>query len=75
MNTRVEAKFSRSNERWYCRCLWVVSFVAILPVAVIAQLTRWHWQPWSPGAGGYRSAVREANSIANVIVGQSLSGF
>jgi hypothetical protein len=75
VKTQAKSRSSDKAERWFCRCLWVVSFFVFLPVAAVAQLTHWHWKPWSPGADGYQSAVREASSIADVIVGQSLSGY
>jgi hypothetical protein len=75
MNTRIEAKPREAGERAFCRCLWILSFAVVLPIAIVAWSTRWHWRPWSPGANGYQSALREASSIADVIVGQSLNGF
>ncbi len=61
----------RREELWSCHMLWLIAFVLFLPIAVIARVTGWRWQPWSPGPDGYRSCFREADSIANLIVGIS----
>ncbi len=44
--------------------IFVLSFIVILAVAVVAQLLTWQWRPWFPGAeseksmiGGVKSAV------------------
>ena len=75
MNTRVEIGRTARDERWFCRLLWILSFVAFLPIALVARLTGWHWRPWAPGPDGYQSVFREAAAIADVIVGQSLNGY
>lgn len=59
----------KREEQWFCRLLWLAAFMVFLPVAVVARLTGWRWQPWTSGPGGYRSFIREADSVANRIVG------
>lgn len=63
------------DEHWHCRFLWFVGFVASLPVALLARLTGWRWQPWSAGPKGYRSVLSEANHIADQLVGLAYSTY
>ena len=44
--------------------LFAIAFMVLLPVAVVAAMTGWRWQPWPPGAQGYRSFIREAKIAA-----------
>ena len=55
------------------RLLAVVCFLGMFPVALIASLSGWRWQPWPPGRSGYRSAYREARTAANTAVAIALS--
>lgn len=75
MISRADFRRGNGGELWACRCLWLVSFVACLPVAVIAQLTGWRWKPWDSGLEGYGSAIHEADAVANTIVELSFSGL
>lgn len=63
------------GELWACRCLWFASFLVFLPIAIVAQLTGWRWQPWDSGSEGYRSAIAEADAVANTVVELSFSGL
>jgi hypothetical protein len=63
----------RRCERWHCRLLFTVCFLALWPIALVARLTGWRWQPWSRGAGRPRSAFREALTMAEIAVGTVLS--
>ena len=57
------------DEYWHCRLIWLSAFVVILPVAIVASLTAWHWQPWDAGPGGYESPFREADLVSSRILG------
>ncbi|HET7774008.1 MAG TPA: hypothetical protein VFK82_09310 [Burkholderiaceae bacterium] len=37
--------------------IFVVSFVVLLAIALIAQILMWKWRPWLPGAEGEKSLV------------------
>jgi hypothetical protein len=63
------------GERWHCRVLWLVGFAASLPLAFVARLTGWRWQPWSAGPNGYRSVLSEADSMATQLVGAVYSVY
>ncbi|MEL7448009.1 MAG: hypothetical protein AAFN78_02310 [Pseudomonadota bacterium] len=45
--------------------LYAVAFMVLLPVAMVAAMTGWRWQPWPPGAHGYRSFLVEAKIAAS----------
>ncbi len=47
--------------------IFVLSFAAVLPVAAVARVSGWRWQPWPPGAAGYQTVVREARLAAGTI--------
>lgn len=55
------------------RLLSGVCFVGMFPVALIARLSNWRWQPWPPGRRGYRSAYREAVTNAKTAAAIALS--
>lgn len=55
------------------RLLAGVCFLAMFPVALIASLSQWRWQPWPPGRSGYRSAYREAVTAAKTAAAIALS--
>ena len=55
------------------RLLAAVCFVAMFPVALVASLSRWRWQPWPPGRAGYRSAWQEAKTAAKTAAAIALS--
>jgi len=63
------------EERWHCRLLWLVGFAASLPLAIIARLTGWRWQPWSARPDGYRSVLSEADSMATQLVALAYSAY
>ncbi|MEL6951209.1 MAG: hypothetical protein AAGM16_13965 [Pseudomonadota bacterium] len=50
-----------------------VCFVGMLPVALVASLSRWRWQPWPPGRNGYRSAWWEAKNAAKTAAAIAVS--
>lgn len=53
--------------------IFAVSFALLLPVAVIAAITGWRWQPWSPGARGYRPVLAEARLKASTLTAMVFS--
>ena len=53
--------------------LWAVLFVCTLPIALIAQLTGWRWQPWVHSRDNNRPFYEEADSVAQIIVGMTHS--
>jgi len=55
--------------------LWLVGFAASLPLAFVARLTGWRWQPWSAGPNGYRSVLSEADSMAKQLVAVAYSVY
>lgn len=55
------------------RLLAAICFLGMLPVAMVASLSRWRWQPWPPGSRGYRSAWHEAKSAAKTAAAIALS--
>ncbi len=64
----------RENEVWSCRFIWLVCFAVLLPVAIVARLSGWRWRPWpASGANGYRSAVKEAQTISASVAGTVFS--
>ena len=65
MHTRSNVVLNdRRAELWAYRAAWLVCFAALLPVAVLARLSGWHWKPWPAGAEGYKSPIREAQIVA-----------
>ncbi len=68
MLTARDMRTAGRGERWHCRLLWVVGFMVSLPIAMVARLTGWRWQPWSAGPNGYRSVFGEADSMADKLV-------
>ena len=72
MITKKELHGISQGEFWSSNGLWLVSFVLVLPVAALAQLTGWRWKPWIPS---HSSAIREARSAADRIVHLSFSGL
>lgn len=74
MVTRNDLHGVKGWDIWTCRIIWCASFALSLPIAIAARLTGWRWKPWASGPGGYKSPIREADSIANTIVGLSMSG-
>ena len=67
------ARGLKSDEVWSCRFLWLVCFVALLPVAVVARLSGWRWRPWPARANGYQSAFREAGHMSTALAGSVFS--
>ncbi len=55
------------RETLFQRAVFALSFLAVLPVAMTAAVLRWRWQPWPPGAHGYRPMFTEAKSTAAII--------
>ncbi|MEN7343740.1 MAG: hypothetical protein AAAFM81_12390 [Pseudomonadota bacterium] len=55
------------------RLLSAVCLVGTLPVAFVARLSGWRWQPWPPGRSGYRSVIREALIAAKTAAAIALS--
>lgn len=56
----------RSSSSWQGSVLFAVLFTALLPVALLAAVTGWRWQPWPPGKQGYRMFIHEAKIAASV---------
>ena len=67
------ARGLKSNEVWSCRLLWLVCFSLMLPVAMVARLSGWRWQPWPAGANGYRSVFHEARHVSTSLAGSVFS--
>ena len=42
--------------------IFVVSFVALLIIALVAQLLTWKWRSWLPGAEGGKSLIQGVKS-------------
>jgi hypothetical protein len=55
------------------RLLAAICFLGMFPVALVARLSGWRWQPWPPGRSGYRSVYREARTAANTAAAIALS--
>ena len=53
--------------------IFAVSFALLLPVAAVAAITGWRWQPWSPGARGYRPVLKEARLKASMLTAMVFS--
>jgi len=74
MTTRSELMHGiRGRDRWHCRLLFLVCLLVLWPVAMVARVSGWRWQPWPHGSSGYQSAYREAHSMAEIVVGTVLS--
>jgi len=56
-----------------CRLIEAVCFAVFLPIAFLAMLCGWRWQPWPPGPDGYGSVLSEARSMARTIAGIAIS--
>lgn len=63
----------REDEIWPCRLLMLICFAALLPIAVVARLSGWRWQPWPSGPDGYESIFRESLTMATTIAGTVFS--
>lgn len=48
-------------------------FFVLLPVAMLAAMSGWRWQPWPPGAHGYRSFIHEAKIAASTATATAFS--
>ncbi|HKJ15869.1 MAG TPA: hypothetical protein VJ984_00785 [Xanthomonadales bacterium] len=55
------------------RIIEILCFALLLPIATIARLVGWRWQPWKPGPDGYGPVLDEAKSMAQTIAGMSPS--
>lgn len=63
----------KKDEVWSCRFIWFGCFAVLLPVALLARLSGWRWQPWPLAADGRRSVLREARLMTGTIVGTVFS--
>ena len=63
----------RASHSWQGSALFFVLFIVLLPVALLAAVTGWRWQPWPPGNQGYRTFVHEAKIAASVATATALS--
>ncbi len=61
------------SELWAYRVAWLVCFAVLLPIAVLARLSGWHWKPWPAGATGYKSPLREASIVARSAAAMAFS--
>jgi light-harvesting complex 1 beta chain len=50
------------NDSLTFRGIFIASFVALLAIAVVAQLLTWSWRSWLPGAEGEKSLVGDVRS-------------
>lgn len=64
---------SRADDSLLGRVLFVVLFASLLPVAFLAAMTNWRWQPWPPGNQGYRTFFREAKIAASTAAAMAFS--
>ncbi|MEM6574368.1 MAG: hypothetical protein AAF552_04580 [Pseudomonadota bacterium] len=63
----------RRNEALIGKLIYAVSFTLLLPVALVAAATGWRWQPWAPGARGYRPVLSETRLKAITITAMVFS--
>ena len=73
MRTVTHSSRTTQETQTHFRLLAAICFVGTLPVAVVARLSGWRWQPWPPGRSGYRSAYREALIAAKTAAAIALS--
>lgn len=50
------------NDSLTFRGIFITSFVALLAIAVLAQMLTWSWRSWLPGAEGEKSLVGDVRS-------------
>jgi hypothetical protein len=70
---RLNKKAHNFSDELLAGTLYGVLVIAILPVAMLAAMTGWRWQPWPPGAHGYRAFFREARIVASTATATALS--
>jgi len=63
----------RKEEIWSCRFIWLVCFMVLLPIAIVARLSGWRWKPWPERASGYRSPAAEAKAMSDTVAGTVFS--
>lgn len=74
MNHSIEIANSKRREDLSSgRLIQGVCFLVFFPVALLAALTGWHWQPWPPGPEGYGNVIVESNSMARMVAGIAIS--
>lgn len=49
------------------KLVFVVSYLAVLPIAIVARAVGWRWKPWPAGPNGYLPVLREAWATASII--------
>ncbi len=49
------------------RLVFVVSYIAVLPIAFFARAVGWRWKPWPAGPDGYLPVLAEARATASII--------
>lgn len=63
----------RKDELWSCRLLFIACFAVLWPIALLARISGWRWKPWPAGPAGYKSAYREARTMAAITLGTVIS--
>ena len=66
MNPTTEERRAFDGNR---RVIEGVCLLAFLPIAAVARLDGWRWQPWPPGPEGYGSVLSEARAMASTVAG------
>lgn len=70
----IEHNTRHANEsQMHFKLLAAICFVAMFPVALVARLSNWRWQPWPPGRNGYSSVYHEAKTNAKTAAAIALS--
>lgn len=64
---------TRASDSLFGRALFLMLFTVLLPVALLAALTGWRWQPWPPGNRGYRTFFHEAKIAASIATASAFS--
>lgn len=49
------------------KLVFVVSYMAVLPIAFVARAVGWRWKPWPAGPNGYLPVLKEAWATASII--------
>lgn len=60
--TSVAPRKSEGSETFAFAGIFVASFVVFLAIALVAQLLRWQWRAWLPGAEGEKSLIHGVKS-------------
>ncbi len=64
---------AKRNEAFIGKLIFAVSFALLLPVALLAAASGWRWQPWAPGAHGFRPVLQETRLKAIMLTAMVFS--